>query len=404
MTPLLIFVMEDSLDSPGRDYFSFVKAPQEIIRVFDSIYFRVLDSLESSGMKDDKGKREVFIKRLNEELWRNEKLRIFAESCYIKEGVILSYLSWSGARMKILDEKKKDYEIRQKISRIKNPLLKERLKEYYRRYRYILKFEGIPETLAIDYRFIYEYHHNKGCWFRKIGGEWYINYLFVREREETLLTGVYRPLIVEYNEDNAPYVLLQQVSLKEEVIKPPYTIFQRPILDDLWVIGFEPTEEKSEWRVFPLFIPVKFEVGKSEGDNVLLKYLNKIDSIYAIKEKRRVGYYTLVGFQVSEWWVADRFCVHGWDRVKVGWFHFSPSVKEMEMKTIRVPWVEEPCIKEIKGIVFYVRPSGNKAYILWHIWIRFMKRTREGIINVLSNLYVFPFPVLGLLIFFQFYS
>lgn len=107
MTPLLIFVMEDSLDSPGRDYFSFVKAPQEIIRVFDSIYFRVLDSLESSGMKDDKGKREVFIKRLNEELWRNEKLRIFAESCYIKEGVILSYLSWSGARMKILDEKKK---------------------------------------------------------------------------------------------------------------------------------------------------------------------------------------------------------------------------------------------------------------------------------------------------------
>ena len=318
---------------------------------------------------------------------------------------------------------------------VKNLTLKRKLVEYYENldtlYYDELRYKEIPETLAVDYKYIEEgYEYWREGWIEKKGKKRYLLNTLCKV-EETLWVGRYSPTIIEYIEGE-PYVLLTRDSLWKKVYSKQYFSLN----DTFWYIEFYPyfpkavkhnildttiyhedckkknfvskTSDEMLWVVDPLYIPFQVESLGVTLKNRLLKQLEVIKREAEFVQFNHLFYQFYIFSPlfshkswaidtISDWFAIDRTQGFSWEHIKVWWVEMhNNSVKKRSIKIYRLPWVDKSRCVNIAGPIYLeVMPTKNPLYITTYRLAMFFKKigiygfryTRNFIYTVLA----FPF-------------
>jgi len=337
---ILFQIMTDTIETPGKLVLGYEGYPQELIEVFDSIYFEILRSTDTTA---DLWQYH-FGNKIKDALWNNEKLRNYAVKNYVEKGEQVFFLPFFHSPIWWkLQEKRREYLISRKKEMITDPFFKKRLEEYY---KYKLDFstpwyEKIPEEMAVDEDFVYTsipYHTGEFQWFNKTEEKWFTNtlkpfsnddsFLVVFNPKDSLFIG-YFSLLQSRTDTTASLFLLSRDSLRQIPPDSFYYIYHYSLEENTWVVGFQYNREKELWRAEPIFLPLYFE--RDHPSNVfkmysnfyiikknskvfsfLSKSLSKIEEIANINSDSRVG----VG-DYFVWWTTDKFSGHSYEKIKV---------------------------------------------------------------------------------------
>lgn len=417
---ILFQLLPDTLESPGKLVLGYESYPQELIEVFDSIYFGILSSADTNSALWE----YYFGNSLKDALWNNERLRNYAVKNYVERGEQVFFLPFF--RSPIWDElqrKRIEFLNSKKIEKVKDYIFKKRLEEYYKHKDDLsILYEKIPEEMAIDEDFVYigtHFYMGGIFWFNKVGEKWFVNILDKINPEGGLFTGYFN-LLENHTDTTTSLFLLSRDSLRQMPSDSFYYIYHYSLEEDTWVVGFHYNREKNLWHLYPIFLPLYFDANcppylnhdiytinkNSELFSFLSKSLSKIEEITDINSDSRIGYYSF-GEDYFVWWITDEFSEHSYEKVKVKFFFFyniihsdihqlfsfpgedflskpinlrrkriekvniegeTGTKKVLDSVTVyyRLPWVNKPEIKLIDGILFLVKPTGNPIYRTVH--------------------------------------
>jgi len=212
---ILFQLLPDTLESPGKLVLGYKGYPQELIEVFDSIYFGILSSADTNSALWE----YYFGNSLKDALWNNERLRNYAVKNYVERGEQVFFLPFF--RSPIWDElqrKRIEFLNSKKIEKVKDYIFKKRLEEYYKHKDDLsILYEKIPEEMAVDEDFVYigtHFYMGGIFWFNKVGEKWFVNILDKINPEGGLFTGYFN-LLENHTDTTTSLFLLSRDSLRQ---------------------------------------------------------------------------------------------------------------------------------------------------------------------------------------------
>ena len=339
---MLIFflIFQVNRKSFAETFFIFDSASQEIKDCFDSIYWSMVDSLDTTKILDAEEIKN-FYKDFYHRVWKVKKLREF----YLKQGFIPPFIiddhevfNWQeyqrhieGKRLqKVMEER------RTRVARIKNPKIKEEVRKYYFR-----GYKEFPETLVVAVKDIsYSVHllpkipefsqYDIIKWYRKVDKGWMMELLiFNNPNKEPSLLGndkaidenskdsVYIGMYKVINKE-MPYFLLNCVKLQRYKIKKgEYRVISFPFDESQWIVFFSPNNNFNNFILLSYNLP-DFYIKRTDT----LIYKNTSTEIrkrlISIEKERNIPPEAKVREDyLNDWWIVDKFMGESGEKIDI---------------------------------------------------------------------------------------